>query len=161
MKMAIRIAAVLLAMAGAVFLAPTAASAEGSSCGALAGSYASNNYIGLCIYDRWTLVNEDDGFWLQSSVAIGANATSATNCVVTVWAELDKAGSSPWSSKQYPINCKAALTHRGTSYTYTHVIGGTSGTQINTHGCISLYFNNSTTSGWQRCSTTGWHNLTP
>ncbi len=150
------LAAIVAAVIGTL-VAATPARADDETCGALAGSGVTA--IGLCLEDWWTHYagGRLPDLHLESVVSIGSSATSATGCKVTAWAELDKPGSNIWSSAKVTRSCNAALQFRNEPAYYGHGVGATSGTTLNAHGCIDLYFKNSTTSGWQRCMTTGWH----
>lgn len=159
MRILARISVAAVALVATVLVAPSPAKAY-DLCGALLGSYVNENYVGLCIENYWTLVDEQDGVEMRTQVAIGKNATKATNCKVTMWAALDSPSASPWYTPQIPRSCDNALKYRGTWIDNLHLLSGTSGTEIDIKACVDLYWNSST-SGWQGCYESGWHDLRP
>jgi hypothetical protein len=154
-----RLAMVLVAGVGAVAVAaPTPAHADAAECSVISGAGTAYEYISLCLEDYWTHpAGSLPTFRLYSHVTFGILATSATGCKVTLYAELDKAGSDIWKSAKVTRDCTSSLISAGNTSVYLHGVSGTSATVINVHGCIDLYYNNSTSSGWQRCATSGWH----
>jgi hypothetical protein len=116
-----------------------------------------NLTIQACGEDSW-LESEPFAprFQLFSSVKFDAGATSATGCKVTMYAMLDKPNSNPWNSAKVTRDCSNALRSSGW-FDYVHGASNTSATAINTRVCVDLYYNHSTSSGWQRCHDSGWH----
>ncbi|WP_141561852.1 MULTISPECIES: hypothetical protein [Micromonospora] len=155
-------AAVVLA-ASAVILPTSGApaqAAEQSYCGALSGSYANGNRIGLCMNIFWYVPSGGgQAFYLTSDVLIDPAATGATGCKVTAWVSLDKPNSNQWQSPKNTQSCTSALSERGTWQNSYHFSTGTSATEAQRHACIDLYYNGSSSSGWQRCMSSGWEQM--
>jgi hypothetical protein len=151
------VAATVAATAVAIAATAVPARADFSIQGAIAGS--GTGAISLTLMDSFF---ENPGgqmptMWLYSRVMVGTTVqTSATACKVTLYAELDKPGSNVWKSPKVTRGCDTALDVRGQWFSNSHGIGPTSGTDLNVHGCVDLYYNSSS-SGWQRCMETGWH----
>jgi hypothetical protein len=125
-------------------------------CGSIAGSHATNNLISLCADIMWWVGDADADFTLRSQVYFDPGTTSATNCKVTMYIELDKPGSNIWKSSKNTQSCKWALDHKGSNQVIRHQSSLTSATHGKAHACIDLYYNNSTSSGLQRCMVGAW-----
>lgn len=130
-----------------VTVAPAAAAQRCDGWGEIPG------VIALCVYDDWS----SSGFELSSGIRVGRSATTATGCKVTVHAALRRPGAPEWRSSRVTRDCTGSLQIRDNRAGYDHGSSGTSATEIDVRGCIDLYYRGSDESGWQRCTSTGWH----
>ncbi|MEV4535868.1 hypothetical protein AB0J82_18790 [Asanoa sp. NPDC049518] len=95
----------------------------------------------------------------DSGVRFGAKATSATGCKITSWVILRTwANPNTWEGPRTTFSCANALAAAGpmpaSERTYDHWAGYTSGQGAQARTCVDLYYNYSSSSGWQRCYTT-------
>ncbi|MCF0095664.1 hypothetical protein B0E54_04526 [Micromonospora sp. MH99] len=98
----------------------------------------------------------DDHASLSTNVMFGANATSATGCKITGWLILQYWNStSTWEGPRNTFTCEGALTKAGTGIGlwWDNWAGYTSADGAQGRVCVDLYYNGSTSSGWQRCYT--------
>jgi hypothetical protein len=150
----------LAAVAAAIILTTTAAPAQAdevsSMCGSIAGTYAENNVISLCADIIWWDADPEGDLTLKSQVAFDPGTTSATNCKVTMYAEFDKPGATVWKSPKNTQSCKWALDHKGQNQSIRHQTTKTSAWWVKAHACIDFYYNDSTTSGLQKCMVGNW-----
>lgn len=97
---------------------------------------------------------------LSGAVRFGRLSTSATGCRFTAWQRLSTTGSSVWEAPRRTHDCTFGLRRGVWSPAQTEMLqfwrGNTSAVNANARGCIDLYYNNSTSSGWQRCADTSW-----
>ncbi|BAL88628.1 hypothetical protein AMIS_34080 [Actinoplanes missouriensis 431] len=153
----------LLAVGAAVAAFPSPAQADPWDCKILIGTPANNNDIELCFRESLKFFpggpgKPSSGFTLETAVGFGISATKkTTKCKVTARAELQKIGSAPWSTGAVTKSCTDAVLNPGTYKPYFHLETATFATHMRSIGCIDLYYNGSSTSGWQRCYTTAWH----
>ncbi|MEV4536953.1 hypothetical protein AB0J82_24560 [Asanoa sp. NPDC049518] len=113
------------------------------------------NFINVTSIIETSGANWDHDAFLQ----IGAKATSATGCKITGWLILSSS-SGTWEGPRVTKDCTYSLTHRNTATRYEFWAGYSSAATGKSRVCIDLYYNNSTSSGWQRCGTSGvYYNL--
>jgi prepilin-type processing-associated H-X9-DG protein len=100
-----------------------------------------------------------DFVWADGHVVIGPNwPTSATGCKVTTRITLaTKPDGNTWTHTGPSLSCNYALTHRGKPGSGS-VLEGTGTTARYGQGvvCVDLYFNHSSSSGWQWCHYGKW-----
>lgn len=98
----------------------------------------------------------NDNVSLSSTVQFGSQATSATGCRITSWLVLRNYGSpSTWEGPRRTWDCRSSLDRAGTAVvTWWDNWGGyTSAQGAAGRVCVDLYYNGSSSSGWQRCHT--------
>jgi hypothetical protein len=106
-----------------------------------------------CNYIDWVAGPSSNTIQHSGYIKIGPNATSATGCKVTSYVTINF--SSTWTTPRVTRDCTNALKNRADGM-YTYFWGGaTSGSSGVGQMCIDLYYNNSSSSGWQRCRQTG------
>jgi len=137
---------------------PAQAAVVESTCGTISGSAANKTTIYLCAGIKWIDPFDDPwtDFTLVSRVLFDENATSATNCKVTMYVELKKPGSDVWTSPKNVQNCQWAVDHPGELLKLNHQSSESAATYGRAHACIDLYYNHSSSSGWQRCQVGDW-----
>ncbi|MEV4117386.1 hypothetical protein [Micromonospora sp. NPDC049645] len=109
--------------------------------------------IGGCNYIDWVAGPSSNTIQHSGYIKIGPNATSATGCKVTAYVTINFV--STWTTPKVTRDCTNALTNRSAGVSTYFWGGQTSGTSGIGQMCIDLYYNNSSSSGWQRCRQTG------
>ncbi|GIF62257.1 hypothetical protein Ais01nite_02920 [Asanoa ishikariensis] len=89
----------------------------------------------------------------SGTIQFGPNATSATGCKVTAYVTINF--SSTWKTPKVTRDCTKALENRYSTLNIWFWGGQTSGSSGVGQMCIDLYYNHSSSSGWQRCRQTG------
>ncbi|MEV7229838.1 hypothetical protein AB0M79_22910 [Polymorphospora sp. NPDC051019] len=142
---------VLLSSAAILIPSTSAFAARSTNWHRVGGSLEQRNWIDLGV---------DVSFYqyvgLQTSVSFGSSATSATGCKITGWLILRRAGqTSTWEGPRNTFNCRWALDNTGTAVVnwWPNWSGSTSGDVARGRVCVDLYYNGSSSSGWQRCYT--------
>ncbi len=134
--------------------AAPARAAQQNDCQVVAGTISpALNWIELCVVMNWT----GNHFATYTKVIIqpGVN-TSATNCKVTVYLDLKVDNGTPWSTAKNTKSCDSSIDRPGESYLFFHYESDTAANWWRGHVCADLYYNYSSSSGWQRCITPGW-----
>ncbi|MBB2948462.1 hypothetical protein FB565_008245 [Actinoplanes lutulentus] len=160
MRILSRIAAVLAVVVLGLTLGGSPARANLEVCPQVSTN-AEGFRIWVCAEDTW--VTQSDGSVLlhvYSGAKFEVSSTSANRCKITAYAALRRPGYADWKTATTTNVCTYALQpeNRGWSYSYPHTITGTAATSLNVYVCMDLYYGTSTTSGWQRCVNSGWHN---
>ncbi|WP_089158189.1 hypothetical protein [Micromonospora sp. NBS 11-29] len=98
----------------------------------------------------------DDLVSLKTDVMFGSAATSATGCKITGWLILRNWGqTSTWEGPRNTFDCRYSLDTAGTAivHWWQNWSGYTSAQGASGRVCVDLYYNGSSSSGWQRCYT--------
>ena len=158
---------VAVATVGSLVLA-TAAPAQAQSYRTYWGQWGDGAALNHILLEIRELTNQSgtgatalSSLTLSTGVTIGANGINATNCKVTVYVELDDVhdNSGPWKSGKNTQSCYSSLQSRNDHIARIHFHTQTLAENVRSHGCIDLYYNASTSSGWQGCKVTPWHPL--
>ncbi|MEU4420750.1 hypothetical protein AB0F81_08995 [Actinoplanes sp. NPDC024001] len=135
---------------------------ENGECINKGGSVSSNTSIYICLkYKGYQVDGDTNHFSLYGGSQFDTESTSATNCKMTVWSTLFAAGTSgTWNSAKVTKSCKWEVDNPGDSLTYLYYsASNTAATHIQVRGCIDLYYNGSSSSGWQRCAATVFYEI--
>ena len=145
-----RVAMVLAMVTGVVAFGAAPAQAYSGLCSHFAGSDPTAQ-IKTCQTIYWS----GSTIYHSTTLNVGVNATSATECKITGWLTLSSSVTGgQWNGPKQTSNCNSALRNWQIDHYYTFWSGPTSGVYAQGNICIDLYYNWSTQSGWQRCRET-------
>ena len=149
-----------MALVAAVMVAPSPAKGDFESCFALGAPYGSLKAIDICLKD-WDAIDEfgRPEIGTLSKVRFGRDATAeSTLCKVTVRLNLRTSAGVTWTAGSDTQSCDDAVRYTGWKTKYHHALG-TGATRAQLHGCVNLYYNYSSSSGWMNCADTDWHDF--
>ena len=104
------------------------------------------------VHNTWTISDDSNHIDVDSVVEFQSGfVTSATDCRVTVYVTLMDPDGNQWKSGKTVRDCTYALHRRNSRYMNDHFVSDTRAAFWRGHISVDMDFNNSGTSGWQRC----------
>jgi hypothetical protein len=148
-----RLAMVLVMVAGGTLV--TTQPAQAATYVNIFGDYQAGTLFAVRINPWFYIADGQPSVSLDVGFISGPRSTSATGCKITAWLILDKPESNQWEGPRRTENCTSDLRDNEWGYYYFWQ-GPSSAVEAMGRVCIDLYYNNSTSSGWQRCANSYW-----